>query len=137
MKEKIKEEEKEMEKFSFWKTFLMFFLIILILSSIIFGFIGLYEEDIIDGLVGLIMLVSVLSMVLTFVVKWLKDYKRTGRWFILIEGRAKPWQIIGLSLLLMLTACNAFGAFLCLEEKDESAPIQINPSEWNPDGYYG
>ncbi len=78
-KENIEEMLPKPSKFSFWKTFAYIFSVTLVLFTIFFGLIGSYEEGFSESFVGIIMLSFILAIILTFFIKWWKDYKSTGK----------------------------------------------------------
>lgn len=125
---------KEIKKFSFWKTFLPTFLITLSLLGITFGFFGLYEEDFIEGFMGIVILTFPLAIIFNFFVKWWKDYKLTDKWLVLDYREIKWWQSLFVVLLLLFSAITILSAPSILNEEHEPS-YQIE--EWNPDGYYG
>jgi len=69
-------------KFSFWKTFLPIFLIVL--SAILMGFGSLdeLEETFIEAFEASLILAFFLAIVFTLLIKWRKDYKSTGKWLV-------------------------------------------------------
>ena len=74
-----KETPKELKKFSFWTTFSYIFTIIIIISSVFFSAIGSFEGDFIGVFFGIAILSFFLAIILTFFIKWWKDYKSTGK----------------------------------------------------------
>jgi len=75
----IEEKPKERKKFSFWKTFTKIFIVLLILLVIFFGLIGSFEEGFGEAFVGILILSFILAIIFTFITKWRKDYKTTGK----------------------------------------------------------
>ena len=77
---------------------------------------------------GLIMLIVPLSIVCIFLIKWRKDYKRTGKLFVLHDKKTRYWLPVFIVLLAIL---------IIVIFTDYSEPIQIKIEEWNPWGWYG
>ena len=67
------------QKFLFWRTFTYIFIVLLILLSIFFGLVGSYEEGFIEPFIGVLFLSFFLAIISTFIIKWRKDYKTTGK----------------------------------------------------------
>jgi len=80
MKEKIEESSIEPKPFHFWKTFAYLFVAIFIFFII---FIGTYEEDFWSAFFGVVIasffLAIIFTYLATYLVKWWKDYKSTGK----------------------------------------------------------
>jgi hypothetical protein len=85
--EKIEKEFPKSRKFSFWKTFVYIFLVLLVLLVIFFGLIGSCTEGFGDAFFGVVILSFILAIILTFFIKWWKDYRATGK---LILEEATP-----------------------------------------------
>lgn len=77
------------KQLSFWKTFAYVFLIILILLTIFFGFIGSYGvSGFNEVFIGIAMFSAILALLATFFIKWCKEYKLKGK-FVLEEKNKK------------------------------------------------
>jgi len=85
--------------------------------------------------VGLIMLIVPLSIICLFIIKWRKDYKRTGKLFVLYNKEMKRWQLLIAILFLIFSTCVILAA-VSVMKKNDSAPIQIIPEQYNPWGWY-
>jgi len=84
---------------------------------------------------GLIMLIVPLSMVGLFFIKWRKDYKRTGKLFVLYDKKIKWWKLLILILFLIFSVFVILSAVSVIKE-DNNIPIRIIPEQYNPWGWY-
>ena len=84
---------------------------------------------------GLIMLVVPLLIVCLFIIKWRKDYKRTGKVFVLYDKKIKRWQLLIIVLFLIFSVFIILGAISVIGEEN-NLPIQILPEQYNPWGWY-
>jgi len=84
---------------------------------------------------GLIMLVVPLLIVCLFIIKWRKDYKRTGKVFVLYDKKIKRWQLLIIVLFLIFSVFIILGAISVIGEEN-NIPIQILPEQYNPWGWY-
>jgi len=89
----------------------------------------------IEFIEGLIMLIVPLLIVCIFIVKWRKDYKRTGKLFVLYDKKIKRWQFLITILFLMFSVCVILAAISVIGEEN-NVPIQIIPEQYNPWGWY-
>ena len=76
---------------------------------------------------GLIILSGFLSIIFLFLFKWWKDYKRTGKLFVLYDKKTKYW----LPVFILIFAMLIIAIFT-----DYSKPVQIKIKEWNPWSWY-
>jgi len=123
-KEEVKEKPKERKKFSFWKTFAYIFIVLLILLVIFFGLVGSYEEGFGESFLGVLIFSFVLAVIFTFIIKWWKDYKTTGKLIseepeesinYTIKPGIRDWLIlvaIGLVISPMIYLYNLFTIYL-------------------------
>ncbi|MFH1822866.1 MAG: hypothetical protein ABH830_04145, partial [Patescibacteria group bacterium] len=93
------------------------------------------ENPFLDNVFGSVFLISGLAIPLFFIVKWSKDIKQTGRRLKLISGRFKILQCVGAVLLLLFFAFIIHGTTVYFDDLNDKA-IRIDPSEWNPEGWY-
>ena len=84
---------------------------------------------------GLIILTVPLLMVYLFIIKWRKDYKRTGKLFILYDKKIKRWQFLIAILFLIFSVFAVSGAISVIKEKN-NAPIQTTPEQYGPWAWY-
>jgi len=84
---------------------------------------------------GLITLIVPLSIVGLFIIKWRKDYKRTGKLFVLYDKKIKWWKLLILILFLIFSVFVILSAVSVIEE-DNNIPIRIIPEQYNPWGWY-
>jgi len=84
---------------------------------------------------GLIMLIIPLSIVCLFIIKWRKDYKRTGKLFVLYDKKIKRWKLLITILFLIFSVCVVLGAISVIGEEN-NIPIKILPEQYNPWGWY-
>lgn len=84
---------------------------------------------------GLIMLIVPLSIVGLFLIKWLKDYRRTGKLLVLYDKKIKRWQLLIAILFLIFSICVILAAISVIEEEN-NIPIKILPEQYNPWGWY-
>ena len=89
----------------------------------------------IEFIEGLIILIVPLVIICIFLIKWRKDYKRTGKLFVLYDKKIKRWQLLILVLFLMFSVYIILGAISVIGEEN-NIPIQIIPEEYNPWGWY-
>jgi hypothetical protein len=89
----------------------------------------------IEFIEGLIMIFIPLLIVCIFFIKWRKDYKRTGKLFVLYDKKIKWWQLLIFVLFLMFSICVILGAISVIGEEN-NIPIQILPEQYNPWGWY-
>jgi len=89
----------------------------------------------IEFIEGLIMLIIPLSIVCLFIIKWWKDYKRTGKLFVLHDKKIKRWQLLVAILFLIFSVCVVLGAISVIGEEN-NIPIKIIPEQYNPWGWY-
>ena len=89
----------------------------------------------IEFIEGLIMLIVPLLIVCLFLVKWRKDYKRTGKLFVLYDKKIKRWQLLIFVLFLMFSVCVVLGAISVIGEEN-NIPIKIIPEQYNPWSWY-
>lgn len=81
------------------------------------------------------MLIVPLSMVGLFFIKWRKDYKRTGKLFVLYDKKIKWWKLLILILFLIFSVFVILSAVSVIKE-DNNIPIRIIPEQYNPWGWY-
>ncbi len=84
---------------------------------------------------GIIILVIPLSIVFAFLIKWLKDYKRTGKLLVLKNEKTKWWHFLFLILFLILSVYIILGAISVIGIEN-NPPIRIIPEEYNPWSWY-
>lgn len=84
---------------------------------------------------GLIMLIVPLSIVCFFLIKWRKDYKRTGKWFVLYDKKIKWWKLL-ISILFLIFSVFVILSAISVIEEDNNIPIRIIPEQYNPWGWY-
>lgn len=84
---------------------------------------------------GLIMLIVPLSIVCLFIIKWCRDYRQTGKWFVLYDKKIKWWQLLISVLFLIFSIFVILGAISVIGEEN-NMPIQIIPEQYNPWGWY-
>ena len=84
---------------------------------------------------GLITLIVPLSIVGLFIIKWRKDYKRTGKLFVLYDKKIKWWKLLILILFLIFSVFVILSAVSVIEE-DNNIPMRIIPEQYNPWGWY-
>ena len=89
----------------------------------------------IEFISGLIMLTVPLLIVCLFIIKWRKDYKRTGKLFILYDKKLKRWKLLIAILFLIFSVYVILGAISVVKEENNT-PIEIIPEECNPWGWY-
>ena len=89
----------------------------------------------IEFIEGLIMLIVPLSIVSFFLIKWRKDYKQTGKLFVLYDKKIKWWKLLIFILFLIFSVCVVLGAVSILTENSDT-PIKILPEQYNPWGWY-
>jgi len=89
----------------------------------------------IEFIEGLIMLIVPLSIVGLFLVKWRKDYKKTGKLFVLYDKRIKWWKLLIFILFLIFSVFVILSAISVIE-KENNIPIQIIPEQYNPWSWY-
>ena len=89
----------------------------------------------IEFIEGLIMLIIPLSIVGLFLVKWRRDYKRTGKLFVLYDKKIKRWQLLIAILFLIFSVCVVLAAISVIGEENNT-PIKIIPEQYNPWGWY-
>ncbi|MCX6759099.1 MAG: hypothetical protein NT012_00800 [Candidatus Nealsonbacteria bacterium] len=132
-------ETERIKQFSFWKALLVVFVIILATSGITFGFLGLYDEGFIEGFSGLLIIAFILAPIFTFFIKWRRDYRLTGKLFTLNYKEIKSWQFLFAVLFFIFSIFTVASTFFPSDYKNFNSlpPIQINPDDWNPYGYYG
>ena len=75
---------------------------------------------------GLIMLIVPLLIVCLFIIKWRRDYKRTGKLFVLYDKKIKRWQLLIAILFLIFSVCVVLAAISVIGEEN-NAPIKISP----------
>lgn len=89
----------------------------------------------IEFIEGLIMLIVPLSIVGFFLIKWRRDYKRTGKLLVLYDKKIKRWQLLVSVLFLMFSVYAILSAISIIEEGN-NVPIQIIPEQYNLWGWY-
>jgi hypothetical protein len=116
---------KGLLKFSFRRVFSYIFFILLILLTVFFGLVGSYEEGFGRAFIGVATLSFMLAIILTFIIKWWKDYRATGKLISeepeneIVESNIKPglrdWLIlvaIGLVISPLFCLYNLFTIYL-------------------------
>lgn len=111
------------KKFNFWRTYSYITGGILVLLTIIFGFIGSYEEGFLEPFIGIVMFSGLLGILGTFIVKWSKkgfvfenesvdlseeevsQCKGLGGWLILV--------IIGLFATVLWQGYGIYESIIC------------------------
>lgn len=89
----------------------------------------------IEFIEGLIMLIVPLSIVGLFLIKWHKDYKQTGKLFVLYDKKIKWWQLL-ISILFLIFSVFVILSAISVIEEENNVPIQIIPEQYNPWGWY-
>ena len=89
----------------------------------------------IEFIEGLIMLIIPLSIVCLFIIKWCRDYKRTGKLLVLYDKKIKRWQLLIAILFLIFSICVILAAISVIGEEN-NIPIKILPEQYNPWGWY-
>ena len=91
-------------------------------------------DEFIEGLIVLIFLLSIVGL---FIINWWRDYKRTGKIFVLRNSKIKNWKPLVFVLVSMFSIFDATPAMYFAEDYYNSpTPIQINPEQYNPWGWY-
>ena len=93
------------------------------------------KKSMIEFIEGLIILTAFLSIIFLFFIKWRKDYKQTGKLFILYDKKIKRWQLLIAILFLMFSVCVVLGAISVIGEENNIS-IKILPEQYNPWGWY-
>jgi membrane protein YdbS with pleckstrin-like domain len=60
------------KKFNFWKTYAFLTIGLSVFLTILFGFVGSYEEGFWEPFIGVVMLSALLGILVTFIIKWRK-----------------------------------------------------------------
>lgn len=84
---------------------------------------------------GLIMLIVPLSLVFIFLIKWRKDYKRTGKLFILYDKKIKRWQLL-IAILFLIFSIYVILVAISVIGEENNIPIKILPEQYNLWGWY-
>lgn len=107
-----------MKNLSFFKTLLLLFAGLLLLSNAIrILSLDIYDASFWNGFLDQAMIVFVLAIILAFGVNWLKDIRQSGRYFTWIGGRFKILQVAGVTLLLLLFVYSIYGVNGVINEK--------------------
>jgi len=84
---------------------------------------------------GLIMLIIPLAIVGLFIIKWYKDYKKTGKVLVLYDKNIKRWKLLVYILFLIFSVIVILAAISVITENSDM-PIRIIPEQYNPWGWY-
>ena len=84
---------------------------------------------------GLIMLIIPLLIVGLFLIKWRKDYKRTGKLLVLYDKKIKRWQLL-IAILFLIFSVFVILAAISVIGEENNIPIKILPEQYNPWGWY-
>lgn len=89
----------------------------------------------IEFIEGLIILSVFLSIIFLFLIKWRKDYKRTGKLLVLYDKKIKWWKLL-ISVLFLIFSVFIILAAISVIGEENNRPIQIIPEQYNPWGWY-
>jgi len=88
-----------------------------------------------ESIEGSIMLIVPLLIVGFFLIKWFKDYRRTGKLLVLYDKNIKRWKLLIYILFLIFSVVVILAAISVIKEEN-NAPIKILPEQYNPWGWY-